>query len=186
MSTSSLPLLIETLMNKTLLLASALAAITLAGCNREAPVSPAPEPATPAVSASATMAAPATIGRVAEPDLAGAGVQPNAAGFSSKDFAGTFSGSLPCADCPGIDETLELKPDGSFTLTDVYRDRPSGTHSIAGSWNAEEKDTRVRLDPNSKGEADRLFAIAGKDALEAIGADGKPLPGPAQRLTRHN
>jgi copper homeostasis protein (lipoprotein) len=173
-------------MNKTLLLASALAAITLAGCKREVPVAPAPEAATPAVTASATIAAPATVSRVAEPDLAGAGVQPNAAGFSSKAFAGTFSGTLPCADCPGIDETLELKPDGSFTLTYVYRDRPSGTHSIAGSWNSEENDTRVRLDPNTKSDADRVFTIAGKDALEAVGGDGKPLPGPTQRLTRRN
>ena len=173
-------------MNKTLLLASALAAITLAGCKREAPVAPAPETTAPAATVSATVAAPSTVAPVAEPDLAGAGVQPNAAGFNSKDFAGTFSGALPCADCPGIDETLELKPDGSFTLTDVYRDKPSGTHSIAGSWNSEEQDTRVRLDPNSKGEADRVFTIAGKDALEVVGIDGKPLPGPAQRLTRQN
>lgn len=28
--------------------------------------------------------------------------------------------------------------------------------------------------------------IAGKDALEAVGSDRKPLPGPAQRLTRRN
>ena len=173
-------------MNKTLLLASALAAITIAGCNREAPVAPAPEATTPAVTASSTIAAPASVARTAEPDLAGAGVQPNAAGFSSKDFAGTFTGALPCADCPGIDETLQLNPDGSFKLTDVYRDRPSGTHSITGSWNSEEKDTRVRLDPNSKGEADRVFAISGTNALEAVGSDGKPLPGPAQRLTRQN
>lgn len=173
-------------MKKTLLLASALAAITLAGCKREAPAAPEPDASAPAVTASTTIAAPATIARVAEPDLAGAGVQPNAAGFSSKAFAGTFKGTLPCADCPGIDETLELKSDGSFTLTDAYRDRPSGNHSIAGSWNSEEKDTRVRLDPNSKGEADRVFTISGTDSLEAVGSDGKPLPGPAQRLTRQN
>ena len=79
------------------------------------------------MTASATIAAPASVARAAEPDLAGAGVQPNAAGFSSKDFAGIFTGSLPCADCPGIDETLQLNPDGSFELTDVYRNRPSGT-----------------------------------------------------------
>ena len=173
-------------MNKTLLLASALTAIMLAGCNRDAPVAPEAGATLPAVAASTTIAAPATTDRVAEPDLAGAGVQPNAAGFDSKDFAGTFSGTLPCADCPGIDETLELNPDGSFTLTDVYRDRPSATHAISGSWNSEEKDTRVRLDPNSKGETDKLFTITGRDALEALGSDGKPLPGPAQRLTRRD
>src|SRR4051812_13928935 len=166
-------------MKKTLLLASALAVIAVAGCKREAPVTPEPAAVTPAAAAPATTAAPATIAPAAQPDLAGAGVQPNAAGFSSKAFAGTFSGSLPCADCPGIDETLELKPDGSFTLTDVYRDRPSANRSVAGSWNSEEHDTRVRLDPNSKGEADRVFTIAGTDTLEAVGGDGKPLPGPA-------
>ncbi len=165
-------------MNRKLLIASALVCLALLGCKREAPTPTAPEAAAPADSA--------TTSRAAMPDLAGAGVEPNAAGFSSKAFAGTFHGTLPCADCPGIDETLELKPDGSFRLTDVYRDRPAGTHDVAGSWTSEENDSRIRLDPNSKGEDDRVFTIVSNDELDAVGSDGKPLPGPAQRLTRGN
>lgn len=171
-------------MNRKLLIASALACLALLGCKREAPApDAAPEAAVPQAAAPV---ASATTSQAATPDLAGAGVEPNAAGFSSKAFAGTFHGALPCADCPGIDETLELKPDGSFRLTDVYRDRPAATRDVAGSWTSEENDSRIRLDPNSKGEEDRVFTIVSNDQLDAVGSDGKPLPGPAQRLTRGN
>lgn len=170
-------------MNRKLLIASALVSMALLGCKRETPTPVSPEAAAPE---GAAPAASATTTRAGTPDLAGAGVEPNAAGFGSKAFAGTFHGALPCADCPGIDETLELKPDGSFRLTDVYRDRPDATHDTAGSWTSEENDSRIRLDPNSKGEVDRVFTIVSNDELDAVGSDGKPLPGPAQRLTRGN
>jgi copper homeostasis protein (lipoprotein) len=171
-------------MNHKPLVASALLCLALVGCKREETPAVAP-PEVVAQPATAPVAS-ATASRSATPDLAGAGVEPNAAGFSSKAFAGTFHGTLPCADCPGIDETLELKPDGSFRLTDVYRDRPAGTHEVAGSWTSEADDSRIRLDPNSKGEDDRTFSIVSNDELAAVGSDGKPLPGPAQRLTRGN
>lgn len=163
-------------MNRKLLIASiALVCIAVVACKREAPA--APEAAAPVTPASAAVPAPET-------DMAHAGVQPNAAGFSSKAFAGIFKGTLPCANCPGIDETLELKPDGSFALTDVDRDRPQGTHTIAGSWSAEDKDQRIRLDPNTKAEQDRVYAIASDDQITVLGSDGKPASGPAQSLHR--
>ncbi|MDB6164599.1 MAG: hypothetical protein JWL98_2031 [Xanthomonadaceae bacterium] len=157
-------------MKRTFLVASALA-IGLLGCKRD--------DSTPTATTAATPAETPAL-----PDLAGAGVQPNAAGFSSKAFAGTFHGTLPCADCPGIDETLELKPDGSFKLTDAYRDRPAGTQVVAGSWTSEERDTHLRLDPNSKGEQDRLFAIGSGNTLTVLGNDGQPAGGPTQILHR--
>lgn len=148
-------------MNRKLLVASiALISIAVVGCKREAPA-PTSESITPA----------------ATTDLAAAGVQPGA--IADKAFAGTFKGTLPCADCPGIDETLELKPDGSFALTDVYRDRPQGTNTIAGSWTSEDNNKRIRLDPNTKAEEDHLFAILSHDAVSALGKDGKHASGPA-------
>jgi copper homeostasis protein (lipoprotein) len=173
-------------MNRTLLIASLLATLALAGCQRDATTAVEPMASEPA-SGPAPAPAPVAVDQVApapETDLARAGVQPNAAGFSGKDFAGVFKGALPCADCPGIDETLTLDPDGSFTLVDVYKDRPAATQTLAGSWRSEESDTRIHLDPNSKSEADRLFAIASPDTLDVLGSDGKASAGPRQQLTR--
>jgi copper homeostasis protein (lipoprotein) len=131
-----------------------LLSIALPGCRREQSAAP----------SQAAAARPA--------DMARAGVEPNPAGFDDKEFAGTFRGTLPCADCPGIDETLRLQPDGSFTLTDVYRERPQGTRTIAGSWTMEADGTRVRLDPNTKSEPDRVYAVASSARLEMLDKDG--------------
>jgi copper homeostasis protein (lipoprotein) len=166
-------------MNRKLLIAMFVLLSVAVACKREAPVAT-PEASSGPPSTPAAIAAPA-----AENDLSHAGVQPDAAGFSAKAFAGTFKGELPCADCPGLDETLVLAPDGSFTLTDIYRERPQGTRSIAGSWTIEDTDKRIRLDPNTKAEQDRLYAITSNDEIKPLGAYGKPAAsGPEYRLRR--
>src|SRR5690554_6353643 len=39
---------------------------------------------------------------------------------TSLDWAGTYSGTLPCADCEGIETELTLKEDGTYILTSKY------------------------------------------------------------------
>ncbi|MEG1545899.1 MAG: copper resistance protein NlpE [Bacteroides sp.] len=54
---------------------------------------------------------------------------------NSLDYQGTYKGTLPAADCPGIETTLTLNKDNSFTLQSVYIDRKTtfdekGTYAI--------------------------------------------------------
>lgn len=42
---------------------------------------------------------------------------------TSLDYLGTYEGTLPAADCPGIRTTLTLNPDGSYNLNLKYIDR---------------------------------------------------------------
>ncbi len=42
---------------------------------------------------------------------------------TSLDYLGTYEGTLPAADCPGIRTTLTLNPDGSYNLHLKYIDR---------------------------------------------------------------
>lgn len=42
---------------------------------------------------------------------------------TSLDYLGTYEGTLPAADCPGIQTTLTLDPDGTYTLHMEYIDR---------------------------------------------------------------
>lgn len=51
------------------------------------------------------------------------------------DYEGTYKGVLPAADCPGIETTLTLNPDKTFTLHAVYLDKNSsfdekGTYTV--------------------------------------------------------
>ena len=57
---------------------------------------------------------------------------------TSLDYEGTYKGVLPAADCPGIETTLILNPDKTFTLHSVYIDRDSsfdekGTYTLEGN-----------------------------------------------------
>lgn len=150
-------------MKRALLIPAALAALSLAACQPVAPDDAATAPT--AAAEPAPTAAPAPL-----PEAAPAR-QP----FDQKGFAGTFKGTLPCADCPGIDTTLVLDADGTYTLDTVYQGKP-GTFSTDGTWTTEAGDTTVRLDPNAKSEQDRLFAIASNGELKALDLRGQPLP----------
>lgn len=134
--------------------------LTLAGCK---PESPAGTPA-PAVEPAAT-APSAAVADEARPKAA----------FDAKAFAGTFTGTLPCADCPGIETRLVLAADGTYAITESYQERSAPELKGDGTWTVEEDDQRLRLDPNSKSDNDRLFAILSLDEIRQLDAEGKPI-----------
>jgi copper homeostasis protein (lipoprotein) len=153
-------------MNRKLLLAVMASTLAIAACKPQAPA----EPATPAAdTAPAASTEPAPVATESAPASSAADVP-----FDVKGFAGTFSGTLPCADCPGIDTTIALKPDGTYTVHEAYQGKPNSFDGD-GTWTAEENGQRVRLDPNSKSEQDRLFAVKSNDEIESLDAEGKPL-----------
>jgi copper homeostasis protein (lipoprotein) len=153
-------------MNRTLLLAVMASTLAIAACKPQAPA----EPATPAAdTVPAASAEPAPVATESAAASSAADVP-----FDVKGFAGTFSGTLPCADCPGIDTTISLKPDGTYTVHEAYQGKPNGFDGD-GTWTAEENGQRVRLDPNSKSEQDHLFAVKSSDEIESLDTEGKPL-----------
>lgn len=153
-------------MNRKLLLAVMASTLAIAACKPQAPA----EPATPATDTAPVAAAEP--GPVAA-ESAGASSAAEVP-FDVKGFAGTFSGTLPCADCPGIDTTVTLKPDGTYAVHEVYQGKP-GSFDSDGTWTAEENGKRVRLDPNSKSEQDRVFAVKSNDEIESLDIEGKPI-----------
>ncbi len=72
---------------------------------------------------------PTTIG--AAPDLEGA----EGTASVSLDWAGTYEGVVPCADCSGIQTTLVLSADKSYNLTVSYLGKGDGKPtSVHGGW----------------------------------------------------
>ncbi|HVR81366.1 MAG TPA: copper resistance protein NlpE [Luteimonas sp.] len=161
-------------MNRNRLLVTTLgltALVAFAGCKRESV--PAPEVAPPAATQPATTQAPpdATAGT----DATAVVDQSMAAnsGLNTKAFAGNFSGTLPCASCPGIDTALELHTDGSFVLAETYQGGKHAPVKVDGTWTAEANGSHIRLDPNSKSEQDRVYAITSHDQITQLGSDGQ-------------
>lgn len=44
---------------------------------------------------------------------------------NSLDWSGTYSGTLPCADCEGIITTITLNSDGTFSSKEEYQKKPN-------------------------------------------------------------
>ncbi|MEH6422055.1 copper resistance protein NlpE, partial [Pseudomonas sp. CGJS7] len=146
-------------MSQKLLALACLAALALSACNKPA------EPAAPAETPKAAEAAPA-----AEPAPAAEAPKP---GFDAAAFAGTFSGVVPCADCSGIDTKIEFKADGSYTIEETYQGEKGEPSKGDGNWTAEEDGKRLRLDPNSKSDDDRLFEVLSPGEIRMLDIGGK-------------
>jgi len=160
-------------MNRKLLLIALASTLAIAACKPQAPAEPAADTAPAAAPAEpAPVAVESAPAKVAE-DVP----------FDIKGFAGTFSGTLPCADCPGIDTKITLKPDGSYMLHETYQGK-KGSFDGDGTWTAEENGQRIRLDPNSKSENDRVFAVKSKDEIETLDMEGKPIASTAPRALK--
>ncbi|MBJ7221878.1 MULTISPECIES: envelope stress response activation lipoprotein NlpE [unclassified Brenneria] len=88
-------------------------------------------------------------------------------------MAQSYRGTLPCADCEGIDTSLFLEKDGTFVLRQHYQTTREGTSVFAeyGQW----RRTADKLVlTNSEGEK-RYFRPLGKD-LEMLDQQGVPIP----------
>lgn len=141
--------------------AAALAVLSLSACKKE----PAAEPA-----AAAPAAAPA-----ADPALEAA-ANP-VVDFDMRSFAGEFGGTLPCADCAGIDTRIVLAGDGTYTIDETYQGKSADAVKGDGNWTAEDNGHRLRLDPNSKSDADRLFEVLGNNEIRLMDKDGNAIQG---------
>jgi len=152
----------KSVVNARTVLLAALVVAALSACKPQAPAETAAPPAQPEAVAPAAPAADAI------PSAQGAP-------FDTKAFAGTFTGTLPCADCPGIDTRLVLAADGTYTITESYQERSAPELKGDGTWTAEENNQRLRLDPNSKSDNDRLFAILSNNEIRQLDMEGKPI-----------
>ena len=152
--------------HKRILLSLAMTCLAIAGCKREAEA----PPAAAAETAPVEQAKSAVISEVDHNSPSSA-----APGFDAKAFAGTYGGTLPCADCPGIDTSIAFTPEGGYTLSEVYRDRDAGSFVSKGTWTVKEDGKTLLLDPEAKQEQDRWYVVVSPTELRALDQDGKPI-----------
>ncbi|WP_161596871.1 copper resistance protein NlpE N-terminal domain-containing protein [Chitinophaga vietnamensis] len=88
-------------------------------------------------------------------------------------LTGTFQGTIPCADCPGIDYQISLYDDHTFSELTAYQGRGGGIATVSnGSWK-QLNDSIVLI--RKKTDSSSFLAAAGK--LILLDRAGKRIEG---------
>ena len=93
-------------------------------------------------------------------------------GCGAPAYCGTYRGTVPAADCPGIELTLTLSPDGRYEQTWNYIER-EGIFTDRGPYMVE--GDVLTLQPEDDGVA--LYYKLDGERLLKLDADRKPLDG---------
>lgn len=107
----------------------------------------------------------------AEPVQAGAVVDTHNA-ENALDYCGTYRGTIPAADCPGIELTLTLQADGRFEQTWNYLER-EGIFTERGPYKVEGNLLTLRPD----GDGVSLYYKVEENRLRKLDASRRPIEG---------
>lgn len=94
---------------------------------------------------------------------------------NSLDWAGDYTGTLPCADCEGIKTELELKNDKNYELKETYLGKGDGkAFETKGTFSFDAKNPSViTLDKQAE---NRKFFI-GENTATALDMEGNKIEG---------
>jgi len=67
---------------------------------------------------------------------------------NSIDWAGSYSGTSPCADCPGIKTDITLNNDDTYALQEQYLEKEKAPRSFKGSFYWDDTKSVITLDAN--------------------------------------
>ncbi|MBP6319519.1 MAG: copper resistance protein NlpE N-terminal domain-containing protein [Rubrivivax sp.] len=98
---------------------------------------------------------------------------------NSLDWAGTYEGVLPCADCPGIRTRLTLNRDESYELSTLTLDRDTAPRVVRGRFSWQPSGNAITLESQHGGQ--QFVVGEGRVALLAPGA-APSWPQPEQRV----
>lgn len=88
---------------------------------------------------------------------------------NSVDWAGTYEGVIPCADCPGIEMKVTLHEDNTYKMSMDYQERDTKSTS-EGTFEWNDNGSKVTLIPED-GDAAVQFQV-GENKLYQLDANG--------------
>lgn len=93
---------------------------------------------------------------------------------NSLDYLGRYQGILPCADCPGIETTIELTEDFSYVMTRTFLERNVKPFTETGTFKWNEQGDGIVL----SGSADEpVKYFVGENYLIQLDRDGNRIEG---------
>lgn len=92
----------------------------------------------------------------------------------SVDWAGTYEGDLPCADCEGIKTTFVLNSDNTYTLTSEYVGTTNKTEEKGNvTWSADGNQISITTK-----DGQTFKYMVGENQLIQLDQEGNKITGP--------
>ena len=85
------------------------------------------------------------------------------------DWAGVYEGTMPCADCEGIETVVELRDDHTFTATYTYIGKEDNTFTNEGTFTFDVLGNTITLQSDDQTSQYRV----GENQITLLGADGE-------------
>jgi uncharacterized lipoprotein NlpE involved in copper resistance len=90
------------------------------------------------------------------------------------DFWGTYKGIVPCADCEGIETTIELKADETFEVQTVYLGKSDEVFSYSGHYHWSDDGRSIHLHGIENGPS---YYFVGENQLIQLDMEGNRITG---------
>jgi copper homeostasis protein (lipoprotein) len=93
---------------------------------------------------------------------------------TATEISGSFEGTLPCADCPGIEHRVDLFADRVYYMRTRYLEKTDGTFDYVGTWALASDGKTLALKGGR--EEPLYFAWAeGGEKLTKLDLEGRPI-----------
>ena len=93
---------------------------------------------------------------------------------TSLDYAGTYKGVIPCADCSGIEVEITLDDKGNYKKKMTYQGKePDNVFATHGTYKWDESGSKITL----LNESDTDIYQVGENTLIMLDGDGKKITG---------
>lgn len=90
------------------------------------------------------------------------------------DFWGTYKGVVPCADCEGIETTIELKADETFVVRTVYLGKSEEVFTSSGHYHWNDDGRSIHLHGVENGPS---YYFVGENHLIQLDMNGNRITG---------
>jgi copper homeostasis protein (lipoprotein) len=74
---------------------------------------------------------------------------PDHSSVNALDWNGVYKGTLPCADCEGIETHVTLTPDNTYTLKRIYLRKENDIRESSGTFTWNSDGNRIMFDGNN-------------------------------------
>lgn len=107
---------------------------------------------------------------------------------NSLDWAGTYQGTLPCADCMGMETKLVLNRNKTYFLSTVYQGKSDETFEENSSFQWNDTGNSITLNMNGKASLNHQYLVT-ENGLLKLDRQGNKITGNLKdkyRLTKNN
>jgi len=107
-------------------------------------------------------------------------------GLNSSEAEGLYQGVLPCADCEGIETSLEILKGNAYLLKQKYLGSSDSVYESSGEYVSIKPGKEIQLRPNSGSEVNYRFSLGENSALmlDQQGREVKGALAPLYRLEK--